>query len=1073
MTSSLLGRLTRVLFLLLAVLLARVSSAAAAEAGPSPAPAPTSTPGNGLAWRNLGPSVGGGRVAAVSGTPLDPELFYVGTAGGGVWKSTNGAIDWRPVSDAIPAASIGAVALSPRNKDDVWVGTGEAWPRNDVIAGNGMYRSTDGGQTWKHRGLEGTAQIARIAIDPRNPEHVLVAALGSPFADSDERGVFRSDDGGETWRKTLFIGRGSGASDIAVDPAHPDIVYAGMWQFRRNAWHLTSGGDADGLYKSTDGGNTWRALSGNGLPSGQVGRIGLAIAPSDPKRIYAVIESAAGILWRSDDAGEHWALISSNTLINERPFYYSRISVDPHDENHLFSVSVVLSESHNGGKTWQLSGKQTHGDHHDIWISADGNIVLDGNDGGPAISRDGGQNWDWRKSLAVAQVYHVGYDRRKPYWLCAGLQDNGTWCGPNDTGDERGVLQSDWIRVAGGDGTWVWPDPSDPSIVWASSGGGDNGGALTRFALNSLTSTDISPFLRDQNVVAPRDLRYRFNWEAPIAFSPFERDTAYYGGNVVFRSTDRGMSWQPISPDLSRNDRGRQGLSGTPLRLDVTGAETFDTILDIAPSPLARGVIWVGTDDGNVQLTRDAGATWVNVPIPKADADSRIVAVDASHASAGRAYVTIDRHFVGDVRPYVYVTDDFGASWRTISATLEQTDFVHVVREDPVNPAVLFAGTERGVWWSENRGESWTEFPAHLPPVSVHDLRIQPDSGDLIAGTHGRGVWVFDDLRPLEHRAAAEIAGTMFFPPRDAILTARMTPTTNTRDAGSRPQAPALISFFQHTAAAAPPTIDISDRYGHVVRRLAGTREVDAERVPIVPNQAGMNRVTWDLTSDAPAAWLRAPKWNRGPRSGVPVLSGSYTVVLHRDGTTERTTIRIAADRRVIASDADELRGHAFLTGMHALLSTLDETLNVLDNIRLQLPQRATAMAQTPGNSVLATRIRAVVGQGTEIENAISSQPENSQDDDFLQDVIRERLMTLINLASRSTPTNEQIREARAIQTEADAVLARYRSFISADIMPLQRELTRAGIPLDLAERPEADPKAGPTVDERAERRSQ
>lgn len=1036
-------------------------------------PAPSASPSNGLSWRSIGPSAGGGRIAAVAGTDLDPQLFYAGSAGGGLWRSTDGAITWQPVFDGANVASIGAVAISPHNKDDVWVGTGEAWPRNDVIAGNGIYRSTDGGQTWKHRGLDDTAQIARIIVDPRNAERVLVAALGNPFADSDDRGVYRSDDGGQTWRKTLFAGRSTGASDIAADPVHPDIVFAGLWQFRRNAWHLTSGGAADGIYKSTDGGETWHPLIANGLPAGPLGRIGLTIAPSDPKRIYAVIESDAGILWRSDDGGDHWSLVSTNTLINERPFYYSRVVVDPHDENHLFSVSVHLAESNNGGKSWHVSGRRVHGDHHDLWIAHDGGVILDGNDGGPAISRDGGRSWDRRDVLTTAQVYHVGYDHRRPYTVCAGLQDNGAWCGPSETGDEHGILQTDWTRVSGGDGTWVWPDPLDPSVIWSSSGGGDNAGSLVRYAIGSGVSTDVSPYLRDQNVVAPRDLRYRFNWEAPIAFSPFERDTAYYGGNVVFRSTDRGASWAAISPDLTRNLSDRQGLSGTPLRRDVTGAETFDTILDIAPSPLSHGLIWASTDDGNVALTRDGGATWLNVHVPGLDADARVVCVEASHARESRAYIAVERHFTGDDRPSIFVTDDYGATWRSLAANLDSGDYVHVVREDPFEPDVLFAGTEHGVWWSDNGGEAWQPFPAHLPTVAVRDLRIQPDAHDLIAGTHGRGIWIFDDLRPLEHRAAAETAGVDLFAARDATLVERATPTTLLAAPGTAPDAPALLTFFQKNAAGAEPSIDIIDAMGRTVRHLAGLHESDDTMVPVVPNQPGFNRVAWDLTAEPPVPWARAPKWNRGPDRGVPVLSGTYAVVLHRDGQLLRTSIRVNADRRVVATDRDEQRGHAFLTALYAQLSKIDDALNVLDNLRLQLPARAKSLGGAAGGAVLVPRMRALAQRTDEIEAALTSQPDNSQDNDFLQDLPRERLFTLLESASRSTPTAEEVREAAAIGHDADAALERYHTFLTAEIMPLQRELAGAGGPLDLAERPAPDPKPGPNVDERAARRSE
>ncbi len=1043
-----------------------------AEVAPSPAPVPSASPGNGLVWRNIGPSAAGGRVAAVTGSTRDPELFYIGTAGGGVWKSTNGAIDWHPVFDATGVSSIGAITISPLDKETVWVGTGEAWPRNDVIAGNGLYLSVDGGQTWKHRGLDGTSQIARIVLDPRNPQRILVAALGSPFADSDERGVYRSDDGGQTWHKTLFLARDTGASDLVLDPLHPDVVYAGMWRFRRSAWHLTSGGTDDGVYKSTDGGQTWHRLTGAGLPKGPLGRIGLAVAPSDPNRIYALIESDAGLLWRSDDAGAHWTLRSTNTLINERPFYYSRIVVDPHDPNHLFSVSVHLAQSYDGGASWHLSGRNVHGDHHDVWMSADGSVALDGNDGGPALSRDGGKTWNARRALTTAQVYHVGFDRRNPYWVCAGLQDNGTWCAPNTTGDERGILPGDWVRVAGGDGTWVWPDPLDPTIVFASSGGGDNGGELSRFALSTQTGSDVSPYLRDQNVVAPRDLQYRFNWEAPIAFSPFEPDTAYYGANVVFRSKDRGNTWQAISPDLTRNMRERQGLSGTPLRLDVTGAETFDTILDIALSPIARNLMWVGTDDGNVALTRDGGATWIAAPIPGLDADSRVVAIEASHASAGRAYVTVDRHYVGDMRPYVYETDNYGAAWRMISAGLDQSDFVHVVREDPHNAALLVCGTEHGIFWSANRGEAWSAFPARLPPSSVHDLRIVPSSGDIIAGTHGRGVWIFDDLRPLEQHAAEATATAALFPPRDAMALERSTTTTATRGAGTAIAGPALLTFYQRGPAAASPALEIVDRFGHTVRHLNGTHDVDGADVPVVPNSAGFNRVAWDLTGDPPTPWARAPKWNRGPERGVPLLSGSYTVVLHRDGAEFRAPLRVVADRRIVANESDERRANAYTAMISSEISIVDDALNTLDNLRLQLPARIRSVETNSGHSPLSTRLHGALVQSAELENVLTSNPQNSQDDDFLRDVLRERLLTLLQNAPRSAPTAEQWREGRALTSETNDELARYRTFFETAVVPIERELERSGLPLDLSDRPRPD-AIGPEVDERAARRTE
>ena len=1030
---------------------ASASPAAAAFASPSPAPA--------LQWRSLGPAVAGGRVAAVAGTDLDPALFYAGAAGGGVWKSTNGGADWHPVFDAAGSQSIGAIAISPKNAEDVWVGTGEPWPRNDVIPGDGIYHSTDGAKTWTRRGLAGTSQIARVLIDPRDPRRVVVAALGDPFRDSEERGVFVTRDGGASWSKTLYRGPGVGASDLAMDPKNPDVLYAGLWRFRRSSWNLTSGGADDGLYKSTDGGATWARLTGNGLPAGMTGRIGLAIAPSDPKRVYALIESKEGLLWRSDDGGATWAKTSSNTLINERPFYYSRVVVDPHDANHLFSVSVLLSESRNGGKTWHVSGKRLHGDHHDLWIAAGGRTILEANDGGAAVSRDGGGTWEWRNVIPIAQFYHVAYDTQTPYRVCGGLQDNGAWCGPVRTGDDRGILPQDWTRIGGGDGTYVVPDPHDPGIVYAAAGGGDNAGSLARWSARDRASVDISPYLRDQNVVAPARLKYRFNWETPIAVWYQRPHTIFVGGNVLFRSSDGGTTYAPISPDLTRNLKERQGLAGGPLTLDVTGAETFDTILSIATSTNERGAIWVGTDDGLVQLTRDLGRHWTNISIPGVDADSRIASIELGADFTARAYVAVDRHYVGDRTPYVYATDDYGRTWRPIAAGLPQAE-VHVVREDPKNTAVLYAGTGKGVWWSRDRGASWSAFPAPLPPVEVRDIAVHAD--DLIVATHGRGLYVFDDLTPL--RGGGASADVQLFAPRDALPLSRTTPTVNPRWTAADAPA-ATFTFWQRTPAASPPSFEIVDRAGRVVRRIAGTHDEGGEDVPNVTNLAGYNRIAWALDQEPPTPWRRIAAWDRGPDTGPPVPSGTYTVRLVRDGRRYERRIRVLPDRRV-ASAADERRGDAFARAMYGELSQLDEALNALDNLRLQLPERIAA-AKDPA---LAGRARAVLAEAQRVEGTISSQPVNDQDDDFLEDLLRERVLTFISDLGPGAPPPAQVSEGTALRREGDAALAGYRRFVAEQVRPLDAALRAAGLAaLDLGALP-AKHKPDPEADEHARR---
>jgi photosystem II stability/assembly factor-like uncharacterized protein len=1028
---------------------------------PAPGPSASPTPAPSLHWRSIGPAVSGGRVAAVAGTDLDPALLYAGAAGGGVWKSTNAGTDWRPVFDSAGTQSIGAIAISPRDKNDVWVGTGEPWPRNDVIPGDGIYHSTDGAKNWTRSGLAETSQIARVLIDPRDTRRLIVAALGDPFRDSVERGVYRSRDGGVTWQKTLYAGPAVGASDLAMDPRNPDVLYAGMWRFRRSAWNLTSGGEDDGIYKSTDGGASWKRVSGNGLPTGMTGRIALAIAPSDPKRIYAIVESKEGLLWRSDDAGATWKLTSTNTLIDERPFYYSRLVVDPHDANHLFSVSVLLAESTTGGKTWHVSGRRLHGDHHDLWISADGRSILEANDGGVGLSHDSGATWEWRNVLPIAQFYHVAYDLGNPYHLCGGLQDNGSWCVPSRTGDNRGVLEHDWTHVASGDGTWVVPNPRDPRTIWASSGGGDNAGELFRYDSRIENRVDVSVYLRNQNVVPPSALKYRFNWETPLAFDPHDAGIVYVGGNVLFRTADAGMHWTPISPDLTRNLRERQTLSGGALTLDVTGAETFDTILCVAPSPVAAKTIWVSTDDGLVQLTRDGGAHWANVSIPGSDADGRVPAIEPSHRAASTAYAVVDRHYTGDRTPYVYVTTDFGKTWRALASGLPPSE-VHVVREDPANPHVLYAGTGKGVWWSVDAGVSWKPFPAALPRVEVRDLAVQPVAGDLIAATHGRGMYVFDDLTALRE-AAAPVA--RLFPPRTASPLHRVTPSANVRAAGDDP-APATFTFWQALPAKTAPTLEIVDSHGGVVRHIGGTHDEDGEDVPNVTNVAGYNRVSWALDQDPPTPWRRVAKWNRGFDNGAPVLSGTYTVRLLRDDGRYEQRLRVLPDRRA-GNARDELRGYAFTTAMYGELSALDDVLNGLDNVRLQLPERIAAIK----DAALAERARGVLAEAKRLEGTISSQPVNNQDDDFLEDLLRERVLTFITDLAPGAPPEPQLNEGAALRREARAALTRYRAFVEGQVRPLSDALRTAGVAvLDLQALP-AKTKPDPNADEHARRR--
>jgi len=1010
--------------------------------------APTPLPYASLSWRSIGPAISGGRATAVVGIDANPFLYYVGSAGGGVYKTIDGGAHWQSVFDAQDVGPIGDIAIAPGNGNEVWVGTGEANPRNDVSYGDGIYHSVDGGKTWQHVDLRGTSQISRIIVDPQNVNVVLVAALGDPFKDSPDRGIFRTADGGKTWTKTLYVGPRSGGSDLAIDPKNPNTLYAGIWQYARNGYNLDSGGPDDGLYKSTDNGVTWAKLTGHGLPEGPMGRVGVAIAPSNPLRIYAVIQSKAGIIWRSNDGGATWQLASSDTEANQRPFYYTHAYVDPTNQDHLFDVSVDLVESKDGAKTWTVVDNAIHGDHHDIWWAADGERVINANDGGIAISQDAGATWEWRNNIAIGQAYHVGYSRQVPYQICGGLQDNGAWCAPSVGAWSDSIIDRDWVYVGGGDGTWVWPDPQDPDLIWVASGGGNNAGELSMFDTRSHQSWDISTNSHDTNARAIAPLSYRYNWESPLAFSPQDPRVAYFGGNVLWRTTDRGFHWTPISPDLTRNIKEHQQLSGGIITLDITGAEFSDTILSIAPSSLEAGLIWVGTDDGVVQLTRDGGKHWANVSISGPGPLGRVDAIDVSRSQRGTAFAAIDRHFEGDRRPYVYTTSDYGKTWHSITANLPSEQFVHVVRQDPVNSNVLYAGLEQSIWISIDAGASWRSLQLNMPAASVRDIQIQPDFDDLLVATHGRSFWILDDLAALQGLTSAQSASAAtFFRARTAYLFSQssyQTPNGGPSSfQGSDPDYGALLTYYQSSASSPAPSLQIVGPGDHVVRTISGTHEQDGKHVPNLPNAVGVNRFAWDLTSDAPVRWNSTPKWNRGPGSGPEVVPGAYTAHLTLGGREYTQTVLVRADPRGSWSDRDYNARRAYLTTLYGDFSGVDSDLNSLDVIQTQLADRRK---NAGGNNALEAKIDAAQTALLNIRRTFTSNPQGDQDDDFLPDMLRERQQSLMGSMSGSfqPPTAALMAEGATLHSQFIATDGTYRSFVSGDIASLNSALTSA-----------------------------
>jgi photosystem II stability/assembly factor-like uncharacterized protein len=935
------------------VLAAVVAASPSTSPSATPSPIPTAKPVyQDMHWREIGPALPGGRAANVAGSAKNPNLYYVASAGGGVWKSTDGGETWNAVFQKEAVASIGDVVIDPTNDDTVWVATGEGNPRNDVIPGAGVYKSTNGGDEWTKVGLEKTRTITRLLIDPKNPNHVIVGALGDSFAPSTDRGVYVTYDGGKTWSKTLYLSDRSGASDLAMDPTDPNIVYAGMWHFERKPWTTQSGGSDDGLYKSTDGGKTWTQLTGHGLPEGTLGRIGLAIAPSNPKRVYATIEASKGVLWRSDDGGENWALINSDSLVNQRPFYFSHIAVDPSNPDHVYGISVVLVASRDGGKTFRPLFNGPHGDFHGMWIAPnDAKRLIVAEDGGVGRSLDGGASWFFDRNLPIGEVYHVGVGATgNPYNVCGGWQDNNAWCGPAVSTDPSGILNKHWFNVNGGDGEWAIPDPLDTNIFWSDS----QGGAIIVYD----RSTDDSFFVQPYQALAgqqfdTRTAKYRFNWDSPIAFAPWDGHVAWLGGNVIFQTIDRGRHWTVISPDLTLNEKEHQAPSGGPITHDVSSAENYNTILDIEGSSLRKGEIWVGTDDGQVQYTLDGGKHWKNVS-PTGVPDHGVVeTVAPSTTKDGTVYASIDRHLLGDYTPYVLVTHDFGKTWSNIGKTLpDGTWYARSVRQDLHNSGIVYAGTETGMFISCDSGTTWHDFKDGLPTVAVRDIRYQSQWDDMVIATHGRALFVMDDLRPLQAVGCGK-------PDAPFVLAPKVSYQYNihgndegiyTDYAGTNPDYGSSFWYYQPTPGKDAPTLQIFD-HGRLIRTIKGDKEpspfappsTDTKPKPQIPNGAGLQQFTWAYAVDGPVKWNGAGKFFKGPDAGASVPPGTYSYRMTVDGKTFAGNFVVKPDPRTKFTPSELVASYQYSVRAFGKLSTLDVGLNSLDDVSAALVKAKTA----------------------------------------------------------------------------------------------------------------------------------
>lgn len=964
-----------------------------------------------LQYRAIGPAIAGGRATAVAGSDSDPLLYYAGGAGGGVFKSVDGGASWRPVFDREKVAPIGAIAISPRDDEDVWVGTGESNPRNDVESGDGIWHSTDGGKTWRFAGLTGAGQISKISIDPRDARTVVVGVLGRVFADSAARGAYITHDGGAHWSRTLYVGPSSGVSDIVRDPDKSSTLFAGVYQFRREPWMMTSGGSDGGIYRSDDGGATWHKLSGRGLPAAPTGRIGLAAAGGG--RLYAIVQSRAGELWRSDDDGETWRKMPHSPYVGDRSFYFSRIFVDPHDRNKLIDVGLILSRSDDSGRTFHAIATNAGWDYHQAWWSRDGRRVVVASDEGVVMSGDGSANWWQPYDLPFAQPYHIGLGATAPnYRVCIGLQDDNTWCGWSAVDNGIGILNRDWMTVGPGDGMWALLDPRDGHLIWSTSTNSDTGQVFL-FDERTQQVAEVSPYARS-NSGPPYALRYRFNWDSPLAFTASEQPQVLVGGNVVFESADRGQTWRVISPDLTRDEKSHQQNSGGPIDLDLSGAETSDTILDIETTRLDPATIWVGTDDGLVQLTRDGGTHWRDVTPPGTEQWGRFSAVTPGHFAAGTAYAAYDRHMVGDEHPYAFATDDYGATWHSISGDLPSDVFLRVVREDTKDRNLLYAGSQRGVWVSFDRGAHWQSLRLNMPATAIYDIEIQPQTDDLTVAAHGRGVWILDDLRPLRDLARARAWGVALFAPRDAYRMFQFSPVNNfpccapTTTAtsgqtlpdnvfvGKNPEYPASISYYLPQQAARRPSIEIVDTQGHAIRRLGD-----------LPNLAGINRTGWDLAEDGPVKWNGTFTENQGPDTGPEALPGTYTVRLHVDGRSYEQPLIVLPDPRDGESTDRYAKRHALLSELYAEYGVIDTWLNAIDTkLKNATPAQAAAL-------------RAFARE-------LASSPRNVEDLAGAQ-ALRDRIGDMLARMSNSfqAPTAPQLDEAADIKEAFEKLSAR------------------------------------------------
>ena len=1028
-----------------------------------------------LSWRCIGPW-SGGRVEAVAGSAAQPNVFYMGSAGGGVWKSLDYGLNWTNVSDGyLDTGVIGALAMAPSDPAVVYAGTGEPFPRGDVAPGDGLYRSPDGGKTWHKAGLADTRIISAIAIDPHDPNHLYVAALGDVFGAGAARGVYETRDGGAHWKKILFVNDRTGAVALVMDPADPRVLYAALWQVRRRPWLLTDGGPGSGLYKSADGGAHWQEISSNpGFATGTLGKIGIAVSAADPSRVYAIVEAEQGGVYRSDDAGATWERVNSSHEFRQRAFYYTTVYADPADKDTIYLPQVEsLFKSTDGGKTFKALGTLAHGDNHVLWINPENpRLMIEGNDGGAEVTQNGGASWTLENDQPTAQFYHVYVDNQFPYRVYGSQQDRGSVSIPSRTSGD-GISAYDWFAVGDGESGYIATPPDRPWVVYTSG----YYSSIYRYDRRSGQIQNVDVWPVDQTGHGADRMKYRFQWTFPIVIPPNDPGTIYATSQYVMKSTDEGMSWQTISPDLTRNDKSRQRASGGPLIEDNSGTETYDTIFALAVSPLDRHVIWAGTDDGLVWITRDGGAHWKNVTPQGLPDWTTVSIVEASHFESGTAYLAAHRYRLDDFAPYIYKTTDYGAHWEKIVRGLPDDQSSFTVREDTGDPGLLFAGTFQGVYVSFDGGADWQSLRLNMPATPVRDLAIQARENDLVAATHGRGFWIMDDLGALRQiargKVSAQDAAYLFAPEHAYVMTpAPEHPGSVPKYEGENPPDGAAIFYYlgRVPARGEPVRLSVLDPEGRTVVSYARAQGAGSSPAPspatgffpvfesyppptgtaspALPARAGMNRVVWNLRYPG-ATPIPGVQQVEGDLVGPHAVPGIYRVRLQVGDRAYTQPLTVLADLRAQTSDADLRAQFDLLMKVHDTLETMNRAILRERAVRSRLEGYMEDARGQANADRLATLVQPVIAKLGLIEGELIQADATVGEDNLWYPIRLESRLEYFNAAvgsSLTRPTQQEYAVYAELSAQVQAQLKRLDAVYAQDLPALDESLTGMGL---------------------------